>query len=87
MFSETRVVALSYLFGHEVLDRTVDYSELVDRDNLIDSQDNTCMPVMTETGQKLQAAFDFPTANVSREISAKVVVKNTSDCTAMMWTW
>ena len=87
MLSETRVVAFRYLSGHELLVRTADTSEFTGSNGLIDSQDNTCVPVMTESGKKLQAAFDFPRANISREMSVNIVVENANDCTSMMWTW
>ena len=87
MFSETRVVAFRYLSGFKVSDRTKDTSGLSDSGELTDGQNDTCLQGMTITGQTLRVAFDFPGANHSHEMSIEVVVKNTSDCTALMWTW
>ena len=87
MLSETRVMAFRYFSGYHVLDRTASREELFAGNDLVDSQDNTCVPVMTESCGKLQAAFDFPNANISLVMSAKIVMENSNDCTALMWTW
>ena len=60
---------------------------MADSNLLIDGQNNTCLPGKAETGQMLQVAFDFPSANKSHEMSVEVVVKHVYGCTSSVWTW
>ena len=85
--SEARVLASRYLARNDVLDRTTDTSLLPDSSVLSDSVNDTCLPVMAETGHTLRVAFDFPSANKSHKMSVEIVVKNVTDCKARAWTW